>query len=61
MNKIIPANDLPTKNMQLRMLAVDGTIVIEFEKSVTYLQFNLVDAKRFANGLVAQIKAMEAN
>ena len=58
-NKIIPANDMPVQGMQLRITSANGMLTIEFEKSVTYLQFNAIDAKRFMNGLAAQIRAME--
>ena len=58
---IIPANDLPTSNMKLRMSSANGMLTLEFEKSVSYLQFNSVDAKRLVNGMIAQINAMESN
>ena len=61
MKKIIAANDLPTSNMKLRMSSANGMLTLEFEKSVSYLQFNVVDAKRLVSGMIAEIKSMEAS
>lgn len=58
---LFPANQFPIDGMQLMVSTKNGMLTIEFDKPVSWLQFNIVDAKRFVHGLVAHIQAMEAN
>jgi hypothetical protein len=56
---ILLAKQMPTQGMKMLVTTKNGMLTLEFEKQVSYLQFNRTDAQRFVNGLSAYIKTME--
>lgn len=56
---IIPAADIPAQNSKLRISTQNGMLTIEFEKSVSWVQFNKNDAARFVRGLAEYVKGMK--
>lgn len=55
---IVPAVEMPTSGMKMKMSSKNGVLTIELEKSVSWLQFSKADAIALIKGLITHVNGM---